>query len=88
LARYNIIYESEESITGQLPRTKEWIEYRGELKIRNGGKKPVSIDMTFVPPHPFAFEMPETYSIRAESVTDAYVKVIRFLERNGVVLRR
>ena len=54
------------------------------LKIRDGGKKPVSIEMTFDPPHPFALNMPETHSIKAASVTDAYARVVKFFDRYGI----
>ena len=87
MPRYKIIYESDETILGYLPQAREWIEYSGVLKIRDGGKKPVSIDMTFVPPHPFPFNMPETHSIRAESVTDAYTKVVKYFDRFGIKLK-
>ena len=70
MPRYKIIYESEETIIGHLPKSDEWIEYTGILKIRDGGKTPVTLDMTFEPPHPFAFNMPDTLSIKAISVTE------------------
>jgi hypothetical protein len=82
--RYKIIYESDETIMGYLPLSRDWIEYSAELKIRDGGKKPVSIDMVFEPPHPFPFNMPETHSIRGASVTDAYAKVVKFLDKFGI----
>lgn len=72
---------------GYLQKAGEWVEYSGVLKIFNGGKKPVSLEMTFVPPHPFQFNMPDTHSIRAESVTDAYVKVVKFFDPYGIKFR-
>jgi len=84
LPRYKIIYESKETILGHLPKSKEWIEYSGVLKIRDGGKEPVSLELKFVPPHPFPFNMPETHSIKGVSVTDAYAKLVNFLDRYGV----
>ena len=88
MPRYKIIYESEETIIGRLFKRNEWVQYTGLLKIRDGGKKPVSIDMTFEPPHPFPFNMPESHSIRAESVTDAYVKVVKFFDRFRIKLTK
>jgi len=81
MPRYKIIFESDETINGYLPASRDWIQYECLLKIRDGGKKPVSMDMTFIPPHPCPFNMPESHSIRAVSVTDAYVKVVKFLDR-------
>jgi hypothetical protein len=87
LPQYKIIYESKECIFGLYPRSKELIEYSGVLKIQDGGKKPISIDMTFVPPQPFVFNMPDTHSIRAESVTDAYAEVVKFFDQFGIKFR-
>lgn len=87
MPRYNVIYESDETILGYLPHSRDWLEYSAELKIRDGGNKPVSIEMTFIPPHPFPFNMPESHSIRAESVTDAYTKVVKYFDRFGIKLK-
>ena len=86
MPRYKIIYESEETIIGHLPKSDEWVQYTGLLKIRNGGKMPVTLEMTFDPPHPFALNMPETHSIKATSITDAYSRVVKFFERYRIVL--
>ena len=82
--RYKIIYESEETIIGHLPKSDEWLQYTGQLKIRDGGKTPVTLDMTLDLPHPFALNMPETHSIKATSITDAYAKLVKFFERFGI----
>lgn len=87
MPRYKIIYESAETILCYLPQSRDWIEYSAVLKIRDGGKKPVSIDMIFEPPHPFPFNMPESHSIRGESVTDAYAKVVKYFDRFGIKLK-
>lgn len=72
---------------GYLPKAEEWVKYSGVLKIFDGGKNPVSLEMTFVPPHPFPFNMPDSHSIRAESVTDAYAKVVKFFDPYGIKFR-
>jgi hypothetical protein len=87
MAKYNIIFESKEEIFGLVPRAGDWIQYSTILKIKDGGKKPVSMDMTFVPPHPFICNMPETHSIKAESITDAYAKVVKFFKKYGIEFR-
>jgi hypothetical protein len=48
---------------------------------------PVSLEMTFVPPHPFAFNMPENHSIKGVSITDVYVKVVKFFNKFGIEFR-
>jgi hypothetical protein len=55
--------------------------------VKDGGKKPVSLEMTFVPPHPFICNMPEKHSIKAESITDAYVKVVNIFKSYGIEFR-
>lgn len=87
MVQHKLLYESQESIFGFHPKSKEWVEYRSVLRIKDGGKMPVTIDMTFVPPHPFAFEMPETHPIQGMSVTDAYTKVVKFFRRFGMEFR-
>ena len=84
MARYKIIFESAEEIYGVIPRANDWVHYSSTLKIKDGGKLPVSLDMTFVPPHPFAFNMPEQHSIKAANITDAYVKVVKFFNKFGI----
>jgi hypothetical protein len=87
MAKSNLIYESQESILGFFPKSREWVEYRSVLRIRNVGKMPITIDMTFVPPHPFVFNMPERYCIRGKSVTDAYAKIVKFFKRFDMEFR-
>ena len=82
-----IVFESKEGIMGVFPRSREWIEYEGILKVRARGKKPVSLELKFVPPHPFSRNMPEEHTIRAASITEAYVKLVRFLKRREVDFR-
>lgn len=87
MPRYNIIYESDERILGHLQQAKEWIIYNARLKIKNGGKKPVSLDMEFEPPHPFPFNMPEKHSIKGESITDCYAKLVKYFNKFGIILK-
>jgi hypothetical protein len=87
MAEHKQLYDSKESIFGFFPKSGEWVEYKSVIRIRNGGKMPVTIDMTFVPPHPFAFNMPLTHRIQGESVTDAYAKVVKFFRRFDIEFR-
>ena len=79
-----MIYESEETVTGRMRQSNEWIEYRGTLKIDESGEPRVSLDLVFVPPQPFVLNMPTQHSIHAQSVTEAYSKLVRFLVEYGV----
>jgi hypothetical protein len=55
MPKYNVIFESNEKIYGIVPRAYDWVCYKSILKVKDGVKYPVSLEMTFVPPHPFAF---------------------------------
>ena len=87
MAGYKIIFESEECITGIIKPTREWITYESILRVKDGGKTPVTIDMTFASIHPFAFNMTETHRIQAKSITEAYIKVIKFLRPYDIEFR-
>ncbi len=87
MPRYKVIYESEENIYGVVSRSGDWIHYKGTLKIKSGGKQPISLDMVFVPPHPSMVDMPETHSIKTASITEAYAKMAKFLKKFGVEFR-
>lgn len=78
-----VLHESVEIIEAVFPRGKERINYRGLLKVLDSGASPVRLELSFVPPHPFLCNMPESHSIRGTSVTEVYVKLTRFLRKNG-----
>ncbi|MGH7451079.1 MAG: hypothetical protein ACRENG_07030, partial [bacterium] len=82
----NIIYQSEEAISGFSPISKESIEYSATIIIKDSGKKPVSINMKFKPPHPYLFSMPLEHKVEAESLTQAYAKIMKFLKKFGFEL--
>jgi hypothetical protein len=87
MLRYNVVFESNEEIYGIVHKAYDWVHYKSILKVKDGGKYPVSLEMIFVPPHPFAFNMPESHSIKGTSITDVYVKVVRFLNKLGIAFR-
>jgi hypothetical protein len=83
MAEFNIIYQSRENIQARERRYGEWTEYAALITTKDGGKNPVTIDMTFDSIPPFAGELPKTHKIRAEDLTQAYSKVVRFFNRYG-----
>ncbi|MCK5662714.1 MAG: hypothetical protein KAI17_04465 [Thiotrichaceae bacterium] len=87
MPKYKVIFESKECIQGVVPRANDWVEYASILKIKDGGKTPVTLNMKFVPPHPFSVNMPLEHAIKAESISSLYGKVIRFLWKYGVEFR-
>ena len=87
MPKYNVIFESVENIQGVVPMANDWVKYVCILKIKDGGKMPVSLDMKFCPPHPFSINMPLEHKIKAESLSSLYGKVIKFLWKFGVEFR-
>ncbi len=87
MPRYNVIFESKESIHGVVPRANDWVEYSCILTVKDGGKMPISLDMKFIPPHPFLVNMPLEHSLKAESISDLYWKVVKFFTKYGVEFR-
>jgi hypothetical protein len=83
MAKFNIIYQSHETIQAREKAYGEWIEYSALITIKDGGKNPVTIDMTFDSIPPFAIELPKTHKIRADNLTQAYSKIARFLKSHG-----
>ena len=79
MAKFNAIYQSREIIEARERAFGEWIQYDAVITIKDGGKNPVTIDMTF--------ELPKAHKIRAENLTQAYSKVVRFFNRYGFVFK-
>ena len=78
-----VLYESRERIEAVFPRSRERVVYGGLLQILDSGTEPVRLQLSFLPPHPFCCNMPESHSIRGKSVTEVYVKLTRFLRELG-----
>ena len=45
MSRYNVIFESKETILGVVPQANDWVTYSCLLKIADGGKFPVSLEI-------------------------------------------
>ena len=87
MPRHNVVFEARETISGVVPQANDWVKYSCLLKVEDGGKLPISLEMTFIPPHPFSVNMPTTHSIKAESISGLYFKVITFFHEYGVEFR-
>jgi hypothetical protein len=81
-----LLFESEETVLGRVRQSEERIEYRGILRVRESKRNPVSMDLDFVPPHPYLVNMPTRLSIHAQSLTEAYSKLVRVFDEHGVDL--
>jgi hypothetical protein len=87
MPRYKTVFESKEEIYGIVPRANDWVHYSALLKVKDGGKFPVVLEMEFVPPHPFAFNMPEKHVIKGVSITEVYAKLSKFFYKFGIMFK-
>jgi len=87
MPKYDVVFETKEYVYGIVPRSNDCVEYKCNLKVKSGGKTPVLLDMVFVPPHPFSVNMPLEHSIKAESISNLYGKVVKFLAKYGAEFR-
>ena len=77
-------FKSQETVTGRVRGTDEWIKYQAILRVEDSGKNPVSLELVFVPPHPFVVNMPDRKSLKAESIAKVFSSLVRFLDEYGV----
>ena len=82
--RFSLAFESEETVSGCVRQSNECIEYRGILRVEESGENPVSLELDFVPPHPYLVNMPMRLSIQAQTITEAYSRLVRILNEHGV----
>jgi hypothetical protein len=87
MSKFNTIYQSQETIQAREKGYGEWIEYSALITIKDGGKNPVTIDMTFDSIPPFNLELPKRHKIRGENLTQAFSKVVNFFNRYGFVFK-
>ena len=80
----SLTFKSDETIWGRVRQADESIQYRGILRVEESGR--VSLELSFVPPHPFIVNMPENHRIEAQSITEAYARLVAFFDDYGVDL--
>jgi len=81
-----IIYQTNETIYGYENRSKEWYEYKANIKICESIKTPVIITLHIKDIHPF-LDIPKTKIIKAENITKAFIKISKYLKSYGIVLK-
>ncbi len=80
------IYKSKESIYATYHRSRELAEYSAEIIIKESGKQPIEIKMKLVD-QPSFFEMATEKTIKAENITQAFEKIVRFFRQYGLEFR-
>lgn len=81
-----LIYQTNETIYGYEVRSKIWYEYKADIKINESNKTPVIITVKFQDQHDF-IEIPKIKIIKAETISKAFVKIVKYLKSYGMELR-
>ena len=81
-----IVYQANETIYGYEVRSKICYEYKADIKIDESNKTPVVITLKFQDQHDF-IEIPKIKIIKAETISKAFVKIIKYLKSYGMELR-
>ena len=70
------------------PQSDEYVEYQGNIKIKESGKQPVTIELKFIEGYiSFAPEPPIKHIIKAKNIIDLNLKLIRWFDKYGYILK-
>ena len=86
MMKNKIIYQTSEMFYGYEVRSKIWYEYKADITINESNKTPVIITVRFQDQHDF-IDIPKIKIIKAETISKAFVKIIKYLKRYGMDLR-
>lgn len=89
MKKFNVIYQESVEIYAKYyhPQSDEALEYKAKIEIKDGGKQPVAIKMTFDGMIPsFAPMPPEKHTIKAKDLIELYLKLNRWFEKYGYII--
>ena len=70
------------------PQSDEYLEYQGNIKIKESVKQPVTIELKFIEGYiSFAPEPPNKHTIKAKNMIDLNLKLIRWFDKYGYILK-
>ncbi len=84
-----VIYEERRVLTAKYyhPKSDDYLHYISIIRIKDSGKNPVEMTLTFDGTPPFAAPMPpEEHEIKAPAILDLYSKVERWFKKYGYVI--
>ncbi len=90
MAKSIIIYSEVVNLIADFshPPSDEWVEYQGNIKIKESGKQPINIEIKFIDGHmSFAPEPPNKHTIKAKNIIDLNLKLIRWFDKYGSILK-
>ena len=90
MAKSNIIYKEQPEIYAKYchPQSGDFLEYKSTVVIKDSGKQPITMKLTFVGMHPsFAPMPPEKHTIKAKDTFDLYLKLTRWFAKYGYEIK-
>lgn len=86
MSKINTVYQSKEVIYAKFHRSGEWAEYSSIITIKESGKQPVEINMK-LEGQPSFIDLPGNKKIKAENITTAFEKVVKFFRQYDLEFR-
>ena len=89
MPRSKIIYEEKSELIAKFahPKAKEFLNYDARIRIRDSGKAPVEMVLSFDGIVPFLAPMPpEEHTVKAASIVELYSKLARWFRKHGYEL--
>jgi hypothetical protein len=90
MEKASIIYEETTVLTAKFyhPKSDDYLQYTANIQIKDSGKNPVELGLKFIGIPPYAAPMPpDEHTIKASSILDLCVKVIKWFKKYGYELR-
>ena len=90
MAKSRIIYSEVVNLIADFyhPKSDEWVEYQGNIKIKESGKQPINIEIKFIDGYvSFAPEPPSQHTIKAKNLIDLNLKLIRWFNKYSYILK-
>ncbi len=89
MKKASIIYEEEMTLIAKYyhPKSDDYLDYKSRIQIKEKGKTPVVMSLTFIGIPPFAAPMPpKEHTINAPSILELYSKMQRWFKKYGYII--
>ncbi len=91
MSKANILYQENHEVVAEYndPKLKEEkLEYRYNIQIKDSGKQPITMTLTFEGIYPqFTPMPPEKNNIKAKDLIELYLKLNRWFKKYGYKLK-
>lgn len=89
MKKAKVIYEEKCILIAKYyhPKSNDYLEYDTKIKIKDSGKNPIEMDLKFdgIPPY-VGVMPPEEHTIRAPSILELHLKIVRWLKKYGYIV--